>query len=273
MKKNLLWALAALLFTGVFTSCSDDPDDPYIYTLDYKRADLKYNEKQVWTDVFTNETLYINPFSFAHTGSPDYGGYFSGYVVTKSTDKGYYPDMLAHQFDVTAGGSASGVGNPYLVAFWNSSETDATELGQRSTIFYVKHRYGTNVENFIPRSVKICNTTYAYYAMTRGNDYCRKFTKGDYLKLTAHGVSAAGGEKTLDFYLARCEGEEEDWYVTSWTNWDLSPLGEVMAVYFTMESSDVGQFGINTPCYFGMDGLEVSSKTYMLDNDNHDDKD
>lgn len=264
MKKNLLWTLAALLFVGTFCSCSDD-DDPYIYTLDYKRADLTFNEKQVWTGVFTDEELYINPFSFAHIGYEDYGGYFTGYVATKSTDKGYYTDMLSHQFDVTAGGSASGVGNPYLVAYWNSSETAETELGQRSTIIYVKHRYGNNPAPFIPRSVKICNTSYTYYCMSRGNDYCRKFTQGDYLKLTAHGVKSEGPETTLDFYLARCEGPEEDWFVTNWTNWDLSPLGSVIAVYFTMESTDVGQYGINTPTYFGFDALEVSCNHYMLD--------
>lgn len=266
MKKNILWPMAALLLAGGFSSCSDDSDDPYIYTLDYKRADLSYNENQVWSDAYTEKPLYINPFSFAHKGSPDYGGYFSGYVVTKSTDKGYFTDMFSHQFDVTAGGSASGVGNPYLVVFWNSAETAETELGERSTVFYVKHQYGTNVESFIPRSLKICNTSYTYYAMIRGNDFCRKFSEGDYLKVTAHGVKKTSGETTSDFYLARCEGAEEDWYITSWTNWDLSSLGEVVAVYFTMESSDVGQFGINTPCFFGMDGLEVSCRSYMLDN-------
>lgn len=268
MKKNLLWALAALLFAGAFSSCSDDSDDPYIYTIDYKRGNLTYNENQVWDGAYTSEVLYINPFSFAHTGSTEYGGYFTGYVATKSTDKGYYEDMMAHQFDVPAGGSASGIGNPYLVAYWNSSEPADAELGQRSTIFYVKHAYGTNVETFTPRSVKICNTSYTYYAMSRGNNYCRKFEKGDYLKLTAHGVKETTGETTLDFYLARCEGDENNWFVTSWTNWDLSALGEVVAVYFTMESSDVGQFGINTPTYFAMDGLEVSCNAYMLGGDN-----
>lgn len=265
MKKNLLWALAALLFAGAFSSCSDDDDDPYIYTLDYKRAGLSYTESQVWTGAFKDEPLYINPFSFAHTGSEEYGGYFSGYVATKSTDKGYFPDMMAHQFDVTAGGSASGVDNPYLVAYWNSSETDDTELGQRSTIIYVKRQYGNHPADFTPRSVKICNTSYTYYCMTRGNDFCRKFAEGDYLKLTAHGVHSQGGETTLDFYLARCEGPEEDWYVTDWTNWDLSPLGNVMAIYFTMESSDKGQWDMNTPAYFGLDALEVSCNHYMLE--------
>lgn len=260
----ILWSLLALM-AGIVTSCSDDPDDPYIYTLDYKRANLKYNEKQVWSEAFTTELLYINPFSFAHSGSPDYGGYFNGYVVTKSTDKGYYENMLEHQFDVPSGSSATGIGNPYLVAFWNSSETDDTELAQRSTVFYVKHAYGTNVQEFTPRSVKISNTSYAYYTMLYGNAFSRKFQEGDYFKLIAHGVKATQGETTAEFYLARCQGDAQNWFVTSWTNWDLSSLGDVVAIYFTMESTDNGQFGMNTPAYFALDALEVTCNANMLD--------
>lgn len=265
LRTNILWAFIALLGAGVFSSCSDDPDDPYIYTLDYKRADLKYDAKQVWEGAYTDQILYINPFSFAHWGSPDYGGYFRGYVPTKSTDKGYYEDMLTHQFDVPAGGSASGIGNPYLVCFWNSSETAETQLGERSTVFYLKHEYGSHVEEFTPRSVKVINTSYAYYTMLYGNAFSRKFEEGDYFKLIAHGVKATQGETTAEFYLARCEGNKEGWFVTNWTNWDLSSLGEVVAVYFTMESSDNGQFGMNTPGYFAIDGLEVTSPSYVLD--------
>lgn len=264
-KTKLLWSMLALVSAATFTSCSDEPDDPYIYSLDFKRADLQYNENQVWTGVYTQNPLYINPFSFAHEGFTDYGGYFRGYVATKSTDKGYFEDMLAHQFDVPAGGSATGIGNPYLVAFWDSQETDETLLKDRSTVFYVKHEYGTNLQEFTPRSVKVINTSYTYYTMTRGNAFSRKFEEGDYLKLIAHGVKATEGETTAEFYLARCQGDEENWYVTSWTNWDLSSLGDVVAVYFTMESSDTGQWGINTPCYFAIDALEVSCPAYMLD--------
>lgn len=267
---NILWALLALVSCGIISSCSDDPDDPYNYTLDYKRANLQFNEKQVWADAYTDKALYINPFSFAHSGSPDYGGYFSGYVPARSTDKGYFDNMLAHQFDVTAGGSATGAGNPYLVAYWNSSETDETSLKDRSTVFYVKHRYGDHVEAFTPRSVKVCNTSYTYFSMSRGNDFCRKFKEGDYFKLVAHGVKETQGETTAEFYLARCEGNEEDWFITSWTNWDLSALGEVIAVYFTMESSDNGQFGMNTPAYFAIDRLDVTCRAMMLDGDNGD---
>lgn len=265
-KTKLLWVLASLLLAGTLSSCSKDSDDPYIYTLDYKRANLQYNEEQVWTGAYTEGELYINPFAFAHVGTESsWGNYFTGYVPSKSTDKGYFENMTEHQFDVVAGGSATGIGNPFLVAFWNSSETDDCELKDRSTIFYVKHQYGDNVVAFTPRSVKICNTTYTYYAMSRGDAFCRKFQEGDYFKLIAHGVKQGGGETTSEFYLADCKGNTEDWFVTSWTNWNLSSLGEVIAIYFTMESSDNGAYGMNTPAYFALDALDVACMSYMLD--------
>ena len=38
---------------------------------------------------------------------------------------------------------------------------------------------------------------------------------------------------------------------------DLSSLGDVTGLEFNVASSDVGDFGINTPTYFAMDDLTV----------------
>ena len=114
MKKNILWVLAAIMSMGILASCSDDDDDYYVYTLNLQKdTQIKYTDKGVWDKAYTTDDLYVDPFSFNHKGYDSYGGYFSGYVAAKTTDSGYFDDMLAHQFDVIAGGGAKGVGSPY----------------------------------------------------------------------------------------------------------------------------------------------------------------
>ena len=38
---------------------------------------------------------------------------------------------------------------------------------------------------------------------------------------------------------------------------DLSELGAVKSIYFTMETTDVGDFGSNTTFYFGLDQITI----------------
>ena len=41
---------------------------------------------------------------------------------------------------------------------------------------------------------------------------------------------------------------------------DLSGLGDIKELYFTMDGSDSGQWGLNTPSYFALDCLSVRFK-------------
>ena len=65
----------------------------------------------------------------------------------------------------------------------------------------------------------------------------------------------------MDFYLAdfRFADNALDYVVDSWTWVDLSSLGVVSSLSFSLASSDVGQFGMNTPAYFAMDNLAVAA--------------
>lgn len=264
--KKIFRTLSALLTIAAvsvsFTSCSDDDDDPFVYRLDLKNAGLSFEGSGQWSGTYTDDDLYVRPFFFNHKGSTDYGGFFSGYTASISTDNKEYDNMLAHQYDVVPGRAASGSGEPFLIGFWNSSETSETPLAERSTAFYYKPvKTGTTIVTFTPQNVKVVNTTYAYYTMLKGNAFARKFEKGDWLKLIAHGVRVDGTEAVpVEFYLADCRGDDQSkWYVTDWTDMNLSALGEVAAVYFTMESSDNGQWGMNTPAYFALCNLEIQT--------------
>lgn len=108
-----------------------------------------------------------------------------------------------------------------------------------------------------------CNNPYAYYAIEKGNPYSTKFEQGDWFKLVAHGIDEQGTETgTVEYYLADYRSENaDDWKLNDAWEWvDLSELGQIASIYFTMESSDTGDYGINTPTYFCLDKLTVSTE-------------
>lgn len=250
---RLFMATAAVVAAGSLSSCSDDDNDDWKdVAIDPSEMSLTYGTDAAWDKTYTDDLLNIKGFVFSHTGSSTPWMVYDGFTAANSNDHKEYSDMLAHQFDVIAEGRA-----PYFIAYWNTMEDNSTLLSKRSCLVYYMEEANDH-EEFYPKYVDVTNTSYAYYTMLNGNNYCRKFQKGDYLKLIAHGVKENGQEVTLDFYLANITTDNvAEGLVKEWTKWDLTPLGEVDYLYFTMDSSDKGQFGINTPTYFAMSRMEA----------------
>ena len=97
----------------------------------------------------------------------------------------------------------------------------------------------------------VTNNNYAYDAMLNGYDVAKQFTQDDWLKLTVTGKNALNNETgTVDFYLA--SGGD---IVDTWEFVNLTSLGAVNSLEFSLSSSDVGSFGMNTPAYFAIDDL------------------
>jgi hypothetical protein len=93
------------------------------------------------------------------------------------------------------------------------------------------------------------NNNYAYYSMLKGDQFAKKFEEGDWFKLTITGKDGSGNVTgTVDVYLAT--GTE---IVDTWEWVDLTSLGSVKSLEFTLSSSDTGDYGMNTPAYFVMD--------------------
>ena len=112
----------------------------------------------------------------------------------------------------------------------------------------------------------INNTTYAYKTLVEGNQFSKKFggidgQDKDYFRIHILGyVDGAVVGDTITFYLAdyRSDNPEEDYVVNEWTWVDTGSLGHVDSLTFAFESTDIGQFGINTPLYFAMDNLTTA---------------
>lgn len=103
----------------------------------------------------------------------------------------------------------------------------------------------------------VTNSTYAVLSMLNGDSFAKKFADGDWFKLTVTGYNKDGGQiGTVDFYLADYRNGKSD-IIQQWTKLDLTSLGAVNKLTFTLSSSDTGTYGMNTPAYFCMDDIAI----------------
>ena len=113
----------------------------------------------------------------------------------------------------------------------------------------------------------ISNNTYAFNSMRDGDDYAKKFggvsgNDPDFFSVTFNGFSYGQPVgSSVTFFLAdfRLEDNTLDYIIRDWTRVDLTALGTVDSVTFHFESSDIGDFGINTPLYFCMDDMKMNA--------------
>lgn len=112
------------------------------------------------------------------------------------------------------------------------------------------------------QSLRITNTTYTALSMLKGDSFAKKFggTTGndeDYLKLIITGKKGGSEVGSIDFYLAdyRFADNSQDYILDQWKTVNLSSLVGADTLTFAFASSDVGQYGINTPTYFAADNI------------------
>ena len=109
------------------------------------------------------------------------------------------------------------------------------------------------------------NTDMAYITMRDGTLFNKKFggdsgNDPDWFRLKVWGLRADNSlTQEITHYLADFRNEDNtlDFIQDDWRWVDLQPLGAVKSLHFILESSDSGDFGINTPAYFCMDNLTV----------------
>lgn len=194
-----------------------------------------------------NDLQYVSLISdgdadFSNTWNTAWGGYWEGgFSFSNLTDS------------VT-----SGSGNLY------SAKAAKGALGSDN---YAIVQHGSAIKltgssaNSVVNGVYMTNSTFAFNSMRDGDMFAKKFggTSGDdpdWLKLTIRGYNAGVlNPDTVAFYLADFQDSDnsKDYILDTW-NWvDLSSLGMVDSVTFSMTSSDMGSFGMNTPAFFAMD--------------------
>lgn len=137
----------------------------------------------------------------------------------------------------------------------------------------------TDTSEHIVSGFYVTNSTWTYLSILNGDGVAKQFggisgNDPDYYKLLIYGEKSDSSlTDTVEFYLAdyRFSNNDSDYIIDAWTWVDLYELGEVEKLYFSVASSDVGSFGINTPTYFCMDNLMVypsEDNTFIAENNN-----
>lgn len=159
----------------------------------------------------------------------------------------------------------------------NAQYTAATGAGyDGSTQYGVAYCMGVQCDVYasdgIAHTVTGCyvtNNLWAYLNMHDGDATATAFggTTGndpDWFKLTATGKNASGQTVgTAEFYLAdyRFENNDEDYILNTWEWFDLSTLGAVHTISFSLSSSKNNSGGMITPAYFCIENFNGTAPT------------
>ncbi len=211
-------------------------------------------------DIATFEDLTLPGQSFWN-GSDELGGFTSGgaffqnnynpkwgswvgFAYSNITDTS--TTGLSGQYNAITGSGQGGSTN-YAICCVGSTEPPTVILDMSSMV----------------GGLYVTNNNYTYYSMLNGDPFAKKFggTNGndpDFLLLTITGKDSDGNVTgAVEFYLAdfNFEDNSRDYIVNTWWFVDLTPLGLVKSLEFSLGSSDAGDWGMNTPAYFAIDTI------------------
>lgn len=255
-----------LTFFAAFTAFTAAAEEASVITLDLTKAttELTFSaETGAWTGTFDDdaESIESQCFVFAHNSMADYQTWW-GFTASNSADNSRREDYITYQFsDMAKGGielnddgsvkldsygaPVVNASVPYMVAYYNAY------MSRRPVDITF-----SDGKSYEPVGVYINLNSYAYYNLEEGNPFSREFTNNDNFTLTIHGIAPDESEKTIEVSLASykngCLTINRGWMYV-----DLTSLGTVNEIYFTMDSTDTGNYGMNTPGYFCLDKLQV----------------
>jgi len=199
------------------------------------------------TDFTTSGATFHNIFS-------NFGGgcCWQGWAYSQTTDT--TTPGFANQYSAIAGSGAFGNAT-YGVAFTGG------QVGAQGPVSRISFDHDVPVLGAF-----FTNTTYAALSMRDGDSFAKKFggasgNDPDYFILTITGRDSHGViTGSVDFALAdyRFADHALDYIVTDWTFVDLSSLGSVSALEFSLDSSDKAFGFLNTPSYFALDDLVIA---------------
>ena len=226
-----------------------------------------------WVDTYDEfAALQFNGMFNMSRMSDSYGNfYWHGFSVGTNGDitnygvAGSSDGWVANQWGCMAGGGIktnaqgwvvkdaqghieSELGNPYLIGTGNPW------MGGPDRIIAIDLTDGVARQAL---GIYVCNHPWPYYGNINGDGFARPLDQpGDYFHLVAHGEQADGTETTVTYVLAEYrDGELHQ--SDRWNYFDLRSLGEVVSIWFTFETTDVGAYGPNTAAYVCLDRLEL----------------
>ena len=169
--------------------------------------------------------------------------YWGGFAQSKMYDTDLANGLFENQYSVYNSKAKSG--DNFLLYYYDSYSEPCDIVFKR--------------EGIRLQSLYLNLTTYTYASITNEdiNSFARVFGDGDYLKvvftplLDAETVVA---DKAVECYVVDYRDGKRKADI-DWTKYDLLFDAEYYGVRVTIETTDVGDYGANTPLYIAMDDL------------------
>lgn len=181
------------------------------------------------TDNLTFEHFYNEEF-----------GYWGGFALTRKFDTDAANGLFENQYAVYNASASEGDGA--LIYYYDSYNEPCDIVLKDATML---------------TSVRLNLTTYTYASITDEdiNSFARTFADGDYLKVVFTAMSADEALDSVECYVVDYR-DGKRFVATNWDIYDLRSLGKGYdAVRVTIETTDVGEYGANTPLYIALDEL------------------
>ena len=231
MKKQILF-VAALALTFAACQPKGEVEDQTIAT--FEEAAISPAQTESTFAFATDTTVFLESGNFQLQQTVAYGGtYVTGAVVSNITDTKFESYLDANKS--AAGGPYAG--KNYIVWYNDAWTPNVIKLKSAAVV----------------PGMYVCNNVYALSSMKDGDAIAGDpFGAEDWFLLTIGGsLNGEAVNTTVEFYLGQGTN-----FVTEWTYVDLSKLGKVDELNFTMTGSRSDPvYGLNTPAYFCIDNL------------------
>ncbi len=237
--KSIKFLFSVAIVSLLFSSCEPEtviPDTVKVTTIvDFEN--VKLNSDSIWNGSDGSGAFSTKVATFNNNYNSTYFSW-SGFAC--SAKKNTFTVGYENQYSVYAGSGAL------------NSKQFALAYGT-STLLCDSNVYG----NFSIQSLMLTNSTYAFLDMKNGSAYSKKFVAGDWFKISITGYLNTKKTSEVNYYLADFR-DGKTFISNTWKKVDVSSLGKVDKIIFSLDSSDKGQWGMNTPAYACIDNMEFS---------------
>ena len=255
MKRLFLLILAACsllasaeVITMDLTTATDLLANPVTYSASY--GDGYYDCTDVWDSTYNDsgfcQFIYTNDARFMLSHMPSmmsYGGMsWEGFTLSKVSQD------TANVFGCVANGGLAGVATPYIIGYYSEWVTESQGFSSNIILFD---------QEYYPEYVYVCQNSNTMEAIANGNVFnARPFAENDTLALIISALNASLEDtQSITYYLA-VDGKKNN----GWVKVPLTALGKTSGLSFRMTTTDMGDFGANTPLYFALDALTVNTE-------------
>jgi hypothetical protein len=186
---------------------------------------------------------------FPNVYDTSFGGYWaSGWAVSNRTDSNVVASSFAQLYTASAG---SGYQSPNYFVGTN----------------YSIIRLTGNAAGGVVNGMYVNTSAFAYNSMTFGDIFGKQFggasgNDPDWFKMVVRKYlnGQLSVNDSVEFYFAdfRFTNNAQDYIVRNWTWLNLTSLGNCDSIEITLNSSDVGSAGMNTPAYYCIDNFTTA---------------